>query len=213
MQPQTLPDQQTATIRVAFDVNAGIEALTFPADTTDEQITARLRQSFLAAEAIDVDDEFTVEIGEEVKVLVDGDVIEHASITRSEPKPAYWLALAPEPDYWLALADDLRQAADLFATLAGTPAPVKAALDITGAWPGNTDRSASALTDTVAAALDVSAYSHPFPAGDSVYKAGRKFAQLHVQIATYMPPEQSELEQLRARNAELEAQLAAGGAR
>lgn len=201
MHPQST-EQQTGTIRVAFDVMAGVEPLTFPAVATDEAITTRLHHRFLLAEVIDDGNEFTVEIDREagtVKVLVDGDVIEHGSITHV-------------PDYWLTLADEVRQAADRLATLAGTTPPVKVQLAITGAYPGNTDRTASAVTDAVAAALGVSAYSHAFPAGDSVYKADRDFGKLHAQVATYLPAEQSELERLRARNAELEAQLAEGGA-
>ncbi|MEU8329845.1 hypothetical protein [Micromonospora sp. NPDC048839] len=202
MQDQTVPQ----SFLVTFDPLAGVDPLKIPAPAKTSEIADRIQEAFDAIDITVGEIDINLTAGTVAVEDTDGDVIERARIEGAGVGPA------PEPDYWLTLADDLRQAADLLATLAGTTAPVKATLDITGAYPGNTDRSASALTDAAAVAFGVSAFSHTFPAGDSVYKADRNFAKLHAHIGTYMPPEQSELERLRAENALLQAQLAEGGA-
>ncbi|WP_330438788.1 hypothetical protein OHB44_27855 [Micromonospora sp. NBC_00821] len=102
---------QTDTIRVAFDVNAGIEPQTFAADATHDQITERLREAFLAAGAIDKGHEFVVVIGDElgtVKVLADGNVIEYGSITRIDEQPATGRTPTPGPSYFAAV-DELQE--------------------------------------------------------------------------------------------------------
>lgn len=140
--------------RVAFDVMAGVEPLTFLPGTTTEQITTRLRAAFLAADVIRDGQQLAaaIDVAEgTVVVSVDGCVIEHGSITAIEPA-----APQPKPDYWLTLAEDLHRAAVRVATLAGTGRkPTYVSLNIQLAGPGNTDPTVSADIDTVAAAFGV----------------------------------------------------------
>ncbi|MGC4769237.1 hypothetical protein ACLQ25_09680 [Micromonospora sp. DT44] len=130
MQPQTLPDQQTATVRVAFDVNAGIEPLTFPSSATTAEITDRLRAAFLAADVIRDGHRFAVTIENTemgigtVNVLVDGRVIEHGSITRIEPEPPRFVVTRVEPDPRQRFIAGLRAAADFYEANTTMPIPL-----------------------------------------------------------------------------------------
>ncbi|MER5703505.1 hypothetical protein ABT023_16390 [Micromonospora sp. NPDC002296] len=123
----------------------------------------------------------------------------------ADPAPAE----PAEPDYWLSLAADLRKAADRIATLAGTDRqPDKVHLDFTVAYPGNTDLTATDLADRIAEAFGATTHTSKFPGGDRVYQVRAAIGALRVEADTYLPAEPSELESLRARVAELEAQQA-----
>ncbi|MEU7590712.1 hypothetical protein AB0A95_31025 [Micromonospora sp. NPDC049230] len=207
MHPQTLPDKQAATIRVVFDALAGVEPLTFPADTPYEQITDRLRQAFLAADVIDKGHTFDVAYGVElgtVKVLADGEVIEHGSITRIEPKP----------DYWLDLADDLRQAADRVATLAGTPGkPSYVTFTVCAGLLRWDEASAVPMVNTIAKAFSVEATTEDHnQTGTWGHRATATVGTLEVTAYANVTKPVDVEDTLRARVAELEARLAAGGA-
>ncbi|MEV4384366.1 hypothetical protein AB0J68_01355 [Micromonospora sp. NPDC049580] len=212
MQPQTLPDQQAATIRVAFDVNAGVEPLIVPATTSKTEITDRLRAAFLAADVIDKGHTFDVVYGEElgtVKVLADGNVIEHGSITRSEP------------DYWLTIAGDLRQAADRIATLAGTPKPTSLTpyLSVSSSYSATDADAAVPIVDAIAAAFGATATTKTEGRGHN-RRTQRELqtdcGRIRVRAVAAMPNPPTRHQTRAALEAELEqlrAQLAEGGAR
>ncbi|MEU5965927.1 hypothetical protein ABZ777_32380 [Micromonospora parva] len=200
MQPQTLPDQQAATIRVAFDINAGIEPLTFPASTPYEQITQQLHEAFLAADVIDKGHTFDVVYGEElgtVKVLVDGNVIEHGSI-RATLTPSQRLAAELRK-----LADDvvrLELPIGRYVNLNFGVLSSRADLEQVAAYLGKSivvDKSNGIPWTASRIHLDYTGYG----------------PELQVQAQTQAEDPTTEIERLRARNAELEAQVAAGGAR
>ncbi|HEU4422089.1 MAG TPA: hypothetical protein VFR67_06055 [Pilimelia sp.] len=121
----------------------------------------------------------------------------------------------PTNDYWLQLADDIRRAADRIATLAGTTRlPARVRLHIVGATPGNTDPAAAEVTEVVAAVFGARTHSATLSDGSSVYEARAGIGFLRIEADTYLPPgppEVSELERLRARVAELEAQAGTDG--
>jgi hypothetical protein len=191
--------------RVAFDVMAGVEPITFPAGTTTEQITDRLRRAFLAAEAIDVDDDFAMTIDFEagaVAASTDGDVFEHGSIT----------AIEPEPDYWLTLAANLREAADRIATLAGTPAHVRYVTVNACAGLLTSEEAAGIETvDALAAAFGETA-STGHHKGSSIWEHRADIQLGKVEVSAYATVQKpaSVEDELRARVAELEAQIAGG---
>lgn len=203
----TTDQQPNGGYRVAFDVMAGIEPITFPADVTSSQITDRLRREFLAADVIDDGHVFDVDIDTDagfVIVSADGEQIEHGSITRLEPTP----------DYWLTLADDLRQAADRIATLAGTaPKPSWVSFAVQMAAPGNTDPTVTEHVDTLAAAFGVKATAKKTSSFHE-YGADTSRGAIRLSLYAYVPaPADPEKAALEARVAELEARLAEGGAR
>ncbi|MGC5033038.1 hypothetical protein [Micromonospora sp. DT229] len=191
---------QQPTYTVTFDPMAGVGPLAVSADQMDEQI----HRAFLAAEAVDVDDEFSVAIdipAGTVVVRADGDVIEHGTVV-------------PKSDYWLTLADDLRAAADKVATLAGTECkPPWANLSIQMADPGSQDLAAIGRVDTIAAAFGVTASTRKSAGGFYEHGASVRQGLLRVEAYGYIPePEDPEKAALRARIAELEAQQSTGGA-
>ncbi|EEP73539.1 hypothetical protein MCAG_03866 [Micromonospora sp. ATCC 39149] len=119
-----------------------------------------------------------------------------------------------EPDYWLALADDIRKAADRAATLVGQPKPPYVGLGINVADPGNKDAAAADRVDVIAAAFGLTAETRRSTGGYYERSARAQIGQLNLSFYGYVPdPEQSEVERLRAENAELLARLAEGGAR
>ncbi|MFI6266123.1 hypothetical protein [Micromonospora sp. NPDC051006] len=204
MQDQTLPEQY----RIAFDVNAGVEPMTFPAGTTLAEVTTRLHHKFLLADVIDDGNDFAVTIDYDagtVVVSVDGDVIEHGSIYREETKP----------DYWLTLADDLRQVADRIAALAGTPGkPSYVTFTVCAGLLRSEETSAVPMVDAIAEALSVKATTGDHNRrGSWDHRATATIGAVDVTAyANVTKPAEAE-DHLRARIAELEAQLAKGGTR
>jgi hypothetical protein len=122
----------------------------------------------------------------------------------------------PEPDYWLTLADAIRQHADRIATLAGTDwKPTYAGLSVSMADPGNKNPIAGDMVDVVAGAFGLTAKTVKSSGGYYERKAsGGPLNGLRFNVYGYVPePADPEKAALAARVAELEAQLAAGGAR
>ncbi|TDC82446.1 hypothetical protein E1193_11775 [Micromonospora sp. KC606] len=120
----------------------------------------------------------------------------------------------PKPDYWLNLAADLRQAADRLATLAGTPKPVNGArLTFYCGLLAREHVVGRPIVDALAATFNGTTKTAR-SGGSWTYEVDAKVGGLEVWSYTYIPaPEDTEKAALAARVAELEAQLAAGGAR
>ncbi|MFG1776647.1 hypothetical protein ACGFIG_09485 [Micromonospora sp. NPDC049048] len=218
---QTLPD----TYRVAFDLNAGVDPMTFLPGTTTGGITTRLRAAFLAADVIRDGQQLTAAIDVEagtVVVSIDGDVIEHGSITAIEPAVEVLdsndeLVLGtvtisrPEPDYWETLAEDLHRAAVRIATLAGSgllkPASVNLNI-LVSVSPGDAEQTVP-VVDALAAAFGGTA--GPDEQTTYYHSARLQLGAVKFHPYTFVPDrEESELERLRAEVAELRA--AQGGA-
>ncbi|MCT2280598.1 hypothetical protein M3G91_23565 [Micromonospora chalcea] len=86
-------DPEPEAYRVAFDLNTGVKPLIVPVETTVAELTAQIREAFLAAELIDAgheigividgDDEAVVISSGEIVVSADGHVVEHGSIAKA----------------------------------------------------------------------------------------------------------------------------------
>ncbi|MDM4721121.1 hypothetical protein QTQ03_16510 [Micromonospora sp. WMMA1363] len=112
------------------------------------------------------------------------------------------------PDYWESLADNLRQAANRVAGLVGTPAPAWTTLDITVVAPQDASMASAAVVDAVAEAIGATALTSSVGLDLRQHKTETRIGNLRVEAIAYLPAEGSELERLRARVAELEAERA-----
>ena len=173
-----------------------------------------------------------------VLVYIDGDPdaisyhVEEAVTVVDRPRPAYMSCPREcgvdirehnssglidghcDTDYWARLAVDLHKAADKVATLAGTERqPVDVELKILGSFPQDADPDAAQLVDALAAAFGITPRTSRLSSEHRRYDAMSKLGALAVDVHTYLPEEGSELERLRARVAELEAERAEDGAR
>ncbi|MFG2059706.1 hypothetical protein ACGFI9_37410 [Micromonospora sp. NPDC048930] len=118
-----------------------------------------------------------------------------------------------EPDYWLTLADELRKAADMVATLAGTGSkPYRVALWINAALTKKDADTAVPIVDAVTAALGMTAEAKQV-GSTWEYGASEERGDLKVWVDTPIPsPEDNRVAELEQQLEQLRAQLAQGGA-